>query len=86
MYTFPDESTATPYGFLNVAEVAAPPSPLKLPLVLLPANVLIRPVDIATLRIQLLPYSAMYTFPDESTAHPFGVFSVAEVAAPPSPL
>ncbi len=25
----PDASTATPVGYLNLAEVAAPPSPLK---------------------------------------------------------
>ena len=43
-------------------------------------------VATVTLRILLLPWSAMYTLPDRSTATPWGRFSIAEVAAPLSPL
>ena len=39
-----------------------------------------------TLRILLLPKSAMYTLPELSTATPSGRFSVARVASLVSPL
>jgi len=61
----PDESNPTPPGEYNVADVAAPPSPL-FPLELLPATVLIIPVDTVTLRIRLLEESAMYTLPSKN--------------------
>ena len=46
----PDASTATPTGKDSVADVAGPLSPLKLGLVLLPARVVIIPVDIVIFR------------------------------------
>ena len=45
----PDESTAIPVGFMIVADVAGPVSPLK-PVTPVPAIVVITPVDIVTLR------------------------------------
>ncbi len=60
MHCIPDESSATPYGPYNAAEVAATP---LLVLVPLPAIVYIIPVDIVTLRTALLLLSAMYTLP-----------------------
>ena len=57
----PDESSATPYGPFNSADVAGPLSPLYPKLVLLPAIVLMTPVDTVTLRMR--PLSAMYTLP-----------------------
>jgi len=50
----PDESSATPNGQYNVADVAWPLSPLKLadPV---PAMVVIIPVDTVTLRMRWLP-------------------------------
>ncbi len=48
----PDESNAILLGPFKVADVAAPLSPLKLPLVLLPTIVFITSVDITTLRIR----------------------------------
>ena len=47
MYTLPDESTDTPNGLFNNALVAAPPSPL-LPVVPVPAIVVMIPVDTVT--------------------------------------
>lgn len=44
-----EESRAIPTGLYNEAEVAAPPSPVKLP-VPVPAIVVIIPVDTVTLR------------------------------------
>src|SRR5881296_1293217 len=84
MYTLPVGSTATSLGLFNDAEVAGPPSPLN-PCVSLPAIVLMIPA-VLTLRIRLLPSSAMYTFPAGSTATPTGKLNSAEVAGPPSPL
>ena len=56
MIRIPDESTATPIGVLNLAEVARPPSPLKVPDVVpvppLPAIVVIMPLDKVILRIR----------------------------------
>ena len=60
----PDESNTILLGPFNVADVAAPLSPLKLPLVLLPAIVVMIPVDTITLRIRWLYVSAMYTLPN----------------------
>ena len=51
----------------------------------LPAIVLIIP-DALTLRIVLLPMSAIYMLPLVSAATPVGPFNIAEVADPPSPL
>ena len=61
-------STATPFGLLNVADVAAPPSPLNdvLPV---PAMVVMMPVDTVTLRIRSLKESAMYTLPMKDASH-----------------
>ena len=55
-------STATPHGPFNVADVAAPSSPLD-DAVPVPAMVVMMPVDTVTMRIRLLPLSAMYTLP-----------------------
>ena len=55
--TIPDASNAT-INADNLADVAAPPSPLKL-VDPVPANVVMIPVDIVTLRIRWLPLSAM---------------------------
>ena len=49
----PDASSATPSGYRNVADVAAPLSPLKVVLPV-PAIVVIIPVVTVTLRIRLL--------------------------------
>src|SRR6266705_3023330 len=70
MYTLPAGSTATPLGSYNEAEVAGPPSPSN-PCLPLPAMVLMIPA-VLTLRIRLLPSSAMYTLPAGSTATPRG--------------
>ena len=57
MYTLPLESTATPFGWLNLAKFGLPPSPEK-PGFPFPAKVLIiRFVD--TLRTTLLLLSAI---------------------------
>jgi hypothetical protein len=61
----PDESIAIPRGWYNAADVAAPLSPLKLP-VPVPAIVDIIPVETVTLRIRLFTVSVMYTLPVES--------------------
>ena len=66
----PKESAATPEG-LNNSTLAAGPSPLK-PASPFPATVVITPLE--TLRIRLLPVSAMYKLPAESTATPVGPF------------
>ncbi len=66
-----EESRAIPIGLYNVADVASPPSPLKLP-VPVPAIVVMTPVDAVILRTRLLYWSQMYTFPEESTATPCG--------------
>ena len=58
----PDASNAMPYGLHNVADVASPSSPLKLPDPV-PAMVDIIPVDTVTLRMRLLLVSLMYTLP-----------------------
>ncbi len=67
----------------NSALVAGPLSPLK-PVVPFPATVVITPFE--TLRMRLLPVSAMYRLPAESTATPSGPFNSALVAGPLSPL
>jgi hypothetical protein len=43
-------------------------------------------VDIVTLRTRLLLLSAIYTLPDASSTTQYGLFNVADVAAPLSPL
>jgi hypothetical protein len=80
----PAASTFTSLGLFSVAEIAGPPSPLYEPSAL-PAMVDIMP-DVLIIRIRLLSASAIYMFPEASTAEPFGWFNVADVAAPPSPL
>ena len=75
----PRGSTATRTGENKAAEVAGPPSPPLPP----PATVLIMPCE--TLRIRAFPVSAMYRFPAESTAIPYGDCNVADVAGPLSP-
>ena len=67
--------------------MAAPPSPAvpKLPF---PATVVIMFVPAVTFRIRLLFVSAIYRFPDESTATPWGAARLAPEAAlqsPPNP-
>src|ERR1700683_507561 len=86
MKRLPEASTVTPKGEHNDAEVAGPPSPEKpqLPLLLLPAEVVMLPLA-DTFRIRLLYLSAMKIFPEASTATPEGLFNDAEVAGPPSP-
>ncbi len=60
-FKIPAESNTMPEGQFNVADVAGPPSPVKLPLVLLPATVVIIPVETVTFRMRLLPWSAINT-------------------------
>ena len=71
-------------GSFNSALIAPFPllSPLKPP-VPLPAMVVM--VPLVTLRMRLLPESAMYKFPVESIATPTGDISWALVAGPLSP-
>ena len=52
----PLPSAATPAGELSLAAVAAPPSPPNVPD---PATVEMFPVEASTLRMRLLPESAM---------------------------
>jgi hypothetical protein len=76
----------TSAGKFIVAEVAKPPSPLKLAIPV-PAMVVINPVDTSTIRIRSLVAAAKYTSPVTGDTHtPYTVFTNAEVAAPPSPL
>src|ERR1700675_3854329 len=92
MMTFPELSTATPLGNPSLALVAKPPPPeypqCKSPVMSgsVPATVEIMPVEAETIRIKQLLVSAMKMFPDLSRATPEGLFSVALVAGPPSPL
>ncbi len=60
----PDESRVIPVGLLKVADVAAPPSPVKV-VVPVPAIVDMIPVDNVTLRMRLLLESATYTLPTD---------------------
>ena len=84
MYRLPAASTATPWGPFNCALAAGPPSP-EYPVDPFPATVPMMAPLAETLRTRLLPKSAMYTLPEESTATPMGRFSCALAAAPPSP-
>src|ERR1035438_3963196 len=83
MYRLPAASKAMPEGLYSPALVAGPVSPLKPP-VPFPATVVITPLE--TLRMRLLPESAIYRSPAESTTTPEGWFSWAPVAGPSSPL
>src|SRR6516165_9706379 len=86
MYRLPAESTATLSGLDNLALIAGPLSPLK-PAVPFPATVVMTPFE--TLRTRLLPESAMYRLPAESTPTLKLVeakFNWALVAGPLSPL
>ena len=65
----PDKSTDTPDGKFNLANIADDPSPLNDPLVLLPAMVVMMPVDTVTFRMRLLYVSAMYTLPMIDASH-----------------
>src|SRR5437016_592387 len=82
MYRLPASSTATPNGPFNWAPVADPLSPLK-PCAPLPATVVITPLE--TVRMRLLPQSAMYRLPAASTATAVGENNCALVAGPASP-
>ena len=87
MYKLPAESKAMANGLDNCALVAEPLSPPKLPgypAGPLPATVVTTPPE--TLRMRLLPVSAMYTLPAESTAMPDGKNNWMLVAGPLSPL
>ena len=84
MYIDPSGPNATSYGVRSRAEVAWPPSPV-FPAVPVPATVEMMPAGV-TLRILLLPESAMNRFPAASNASRTGAFSRAEVAWPPSPV
>ena len=65
--------------------MAGPPSP-KEPPEPVPATVTMVPVAFVTSRTRLLLESAMKTSPAASSATPLGVFRVADVAGPQSPL
>ena len=81
-YIFPALSKAIPLGSLIVALVAGPPSPVC-PEPADPAMVVIIPA--VTLRILLLPQSAIYMFPAASTTEVVDLNS-EWVVATPSPL
>ena len=51
-----------------------------------PAKVEMIPVDIVIFRILLLSESQMYTFPELSKSRDVGLYKVAAVARPPSPV
>ena len=74
----PDVSTATPFGFLNIARL---PGPSPNPGSPVPAYVVTTPAAV-TLRIVLLPASATKTLPDESTAVDQGWLKRAAVPVP----
>ena len=80
----PAPSRNTLVGELSAALVAGPPSPPKLA-VPSPATVVMMPVLAVTLRMRLLPLSAINKLPAASTATPLGRKSWALVASPPSP-
>src|SRR3954452_6319768 len=84
MYIEPSGPKATSYGARSRAAVAGPPSPV-LPAVALPATGEVGAPGV-TLRILLLPESAMYRFPAASNARRTGALSRAAVAGPPSPV
>ena len=73
---FPDESTATPAGSLNIAFV---PVPSAYPAVPLPTRVVTTPVDVI-FRMQCL--SATYKALLLSTAIPHGLLNLAFVPVP----
>src|SRR5579864_618378 len=66
MYTPPAGSDANPHGKFNTDTTDGPPSPEN-PLSIVPAIVLITP-EASTLRIRLLPQSAINRLPEPSTA------------------
>ena len=82
---FPDLSTATSSGKFSGAFIASILS-ITNPLLLVPAIVVMMPLTADTFRILLLAVSAMKTFPNASTANPFGNLSDAVMAGTPSPL
>ena len=79
----PAPSTATP-AVSSAALVAGPPSPEEPCKVPPPATLVMIPL-VETLRMWLLPRSAMNRLPAPSTATPSGQFSCALVAGPPLP-
>ena len=83
MNRLPAPSIARPPGSFSCALVAGPPSPEK-PFVPSPATVVMIPAG-KTLRMRLLPVSAMNRLPAPSTATPWRLLSCALVAGPPSP-
>jgi hypothetical protein len=83
MNRLPLESMDNPYGLLILAESACPPSPSDP--VPFPTNSVICPLNESTRRTWLIIPSEMYTLPAESTARPWSIVNVADVAGPPSP-
>ncbi len=75
-------SAATSKALLNVADVAAPPSP-EYPKPPVPANVLMIPRVFTLLTFTI---AAIYKFPFLSKHKPFTAPSLADVAKPPSPV
>src|SRR5208337_752503 len=102
MYTFPDESTATPYGSLNCPSPEPDVNPEHVaavhvnPLLCVPLTQLDPLVHIpaqpvktppANCRTRLFEKSVTYTFPDESTATPIGLEnSPSEEPEVPTPV
>jgi len=82
-YTLPDVSVAKPYTVLNMALVAAPPSPVLPYMPACPAIVVMVAELRITARTRLL--SPMYTLSLASTANALGIDRYAIVAGPPSP-
>ena len=82
----PSESTASPFGALICADVAAPPSPFVAPgapgFLRVPAYVEMFLVVASTLQTISKLASAMNTLPVVSTATPTGWAKPAPVAAP----
>src|ERR1035441_8337194 len=84
MYRFPLSSTAREPMLLSCACTAGIPSAVRPKSRPCPATVVIMP-DGSTLRTRPLLLSAMYIFPDASTATQTGLLSCACLAGPPSP-
>ena len=78
-YTLPELSTATPLGEKKSAIV---PTPSKYPPIALPPASVMTVLFGKMARMQWLPESATYTFPEESTATPAGNLNFAEVPTP----
>ena len=83
IYIFPAASNFTSVGAFILDVVAATPS-VPAPPVPVPATVEMKPVVASTLRIRLLPISAMYTLFSASTYTPLGLFISVVLANTPS--